>query len=217
MLKCINCTKVFKQGDSEIIAVKSASVSFSWGINFIVGKSGSGKSTFLHMLAGLEKPSSGLVYWNGIELYASDASTTEIRKKNFGFIFQSNNLVEELSVRDNILLPYYLGATKSKKNFDELTQILGINHLLHKLPQCLSGGEQQRVAIARAMIHDPAVIFADEPTGSLDEANGIIVMELLQRVVNEKKTILIIVSHDLDLLKYSDTTYVMKESSIGEY
>lgn len=139
-VSCINCRKIFKQGDECIEAVRPASILFLPGTNFIIGKSGSGKSTLLHMLAGLEMPTSGQVVWNKTNLYSAKTNICALRKKYTGFIFQSYNLLPELSVRDNILLPLYLNGIDDKKRIATIASYLDINTKLDRPPNSLSGG-----------------------------------------------------------------------------
>lgn len=217
-IKCIDCNKTFRQGRTEVEAVRSASTSFLPGMNFVVGKSGSGKSTLLHMLAGLEVPTSGKVLWNDKSIYTKGSNISLLRKRYSGFVFQSYNLVPELTVIDNILLPFYLGA-KDDYNDDEADEIvtyLDIKSKLANMPSSLSGGEQQRVAIARAVIHKPEVIFADEPTGNLDETNSRRVMDMFYNIVKNYSNTLIMVTHDYDLLRYADRKFTMKDGRIEE-
>ena len=178
-----------------------------------MGKSGSGKSTLLHILGGLETPSDGKVYYDGLDLY-KEADMADLRRTHFGFIFQAYNLIPEINVRDNILLPSYIAGKKQKERFEELVDTLDIRAKLTQMPETLSGGEQQRVAIARALINSPRIIFADEPTGNLDAQNKEAVMEMLADSCRKYGATLIMVTHDSDQLKYAEHSYLMVDGVI---
>lgn len=217
VLECNHLTKVFRQGVTDVVAVNDASLAFAPGIHMIVGKSGCGKSTLLHMLAGLEEPSRGNVLYGEYDLYQNKSIKylkEKIRRRHFGFIYQSYNLISELRVKDNIMMPVYLNGEKESPRFDEIIEVLDIEDKLKQLPSTLSGGEQQRVAIARAVINGPDILFADEPTGNLDEENGRAVMQLLIDVAERFNATLIMVTHDQDLLQYADHIYDMADGII---
>ena len=194
-------------------AVKEANLVFEPGAHIIMGKSGSGKSTLLHILGGLEKPTQGKVYYEGDEIY-TEADMEKLRQRDFGFIFQAYNLIPEINVRDNILMPAYIAGEKREERFRELVEALGIERKLTQMPETLSGGEQQRVAIARALINSPRIIFADEPTGNLDEENKESVMQMLAESCQKYGATLIMVTHDSDQLRYAEHSYFMKDGVI---
>ncbi|MGI6663848.1 MAG: ABC transporter ATP-binding protein [Christensenellaceae bacterium] len=217
VLECNHLTKVFRQGVTDVVAVNDATLAFAPGIHMIVGKSGCGKSTLLHMLAGLEEPTRGNVLYGEYDLYQNKSIKylkEKIRRRHFGFIYQSYNLISELRVKDNIMMPVYLNGEKESPRFDEIIEVLDIEDKLKQLPSTLSGGEQQRVAIARAVINGPDILFADEPTGNLDEENGRAVMQLLIDVAERFNATLIMVTHDQDLLQYADHIYDMADGII---
>ncbi len=205
--------KTYVNGHVE--AVKDATVSFEQGVSIIMGKSGSGKSTLLHMLATLLEPSRGSIIYDGLDLY-KEADLDQIRRYDFGFIYQSFNLIKEISARDNILMPNYIIKQKDRKQFNELVDSLDIRNQLRQMPETLSGGEQQRVAIARALINKPKIVFADEPTGNLDELNREKVMELLTENCKKNNASLIMVTHDQDMLRYADRVYIMKDGTVTQ-
>lgn len=180
------------------------------GVNFsvddgefvaVVGTSGSGKSTLLHMMGGLDTPTSGTVIVRGEELAKkNDEQLTIFRRRNIGFIFQNYNLVPILNIYENIVLPVELdGDTVDKRFLNEIVYLLGLEDKLKKLPNNLSGGQQQRVAIARALITKPAIVLADEPTGSLDSKTSAEVLGLIKRTSAEFKQTVVMITHNNDI------------------
>ncbi len=165
----------------------------------IMGKSGSGKSTLLNVLAGNLKPDAGSVLLDGTDIVRlNEKELAKLRRSKLGFVYQSLNLIPTLNGKDNILLPLYLdrqNITKGKENMMKLAGYLGIDDLLNRFPDEMSGGERQRVAIARALIHDPAVLMLDEPTGSLDNRSTKEVMELLCKLNRELGITILQVTH----------------------
>jgi putative ABC transport system ATP-binding protein len=172
----------------------------------IIGKSGSGKSTLLSILAGIIKPWDGSVIINGKDLTNMDsAQIIEWRKSHVGFIFQQFHLISTLTVLENVMLPLaLLKRTNERSLAIKMLERVGLSERLNHFPNQLSGGEAQRVAIARALIHGPDIILADEPSGSLDFETGEDVLKLLFDVINESRSTLILVTHDLDLSKKLD-------------
>jgi lipoprotein-releasing system ATP-binding protein len=164
----------------------------------ILGKSGCGKTTLLHMLGGLLRPASGRVKIHGQDLASlNDKALDFFRGQHIGLIFQRSYFIQSLNVKDNILMaPYLAKKSIAPERLNELTDMLGINHLLHKLPANLSQGEQQRVSIARAIVHHPDLVLADEPTSSLDDDNTTTVASMLQELCRKNDAALIIVTHD---------------------
>jgi len=162
----------------------------------IMGPSGCGKSTLLNVIGMLDSPSSGSYVFNGVEVgNKSEAELADIRKQNIGFIFQSFNLVDELSVRENIelaLLYHNVPASERRTRVDEVMDRVGIAHRARHRPSQLSGGQQQRVAVARALVGNPRLILADEPTGNLDTQHGDEVMKMLQGLNREGSTIVMV-------------------------
>ena len=162
---------MFGEGEAAVRALDGVTVDFPAGrLTAIMGPSGSGKSTLMHCLAGLDRPTSGKVVIDGIDLAGlDDGELTELRRDKVGFVFQFFNLLPVLDARENILLPLKLaGRDADQARFDRLVDAVGLGDRLDHRPAELSGGQQQRVAIARALMSEPAVVFADEPTGNLD-------------------------------------------------
>lgn len=164
----------------------------------IVGASGSGKSTLLSMLAGLDTPSQGTVRVQGQDIFALDEDArAALRGQKIGFVFQSFQLLPNLTALENVMLPLELaGVRAARQQAQEMLQRVGLGQRLQHYPKLLSGGEQQRVALARAFVVQPAVLLADEPTGSLDHATGAAVMDLMLQLNREQGTTLVLVTHD---------------------
>ena len=205
--------KTYFQGDTHIRAVDDCFLTVEKGeFISIIGTSGSGKSTLLHMLGGLDEPTSGKVYLAGQDLYDMDDRTlSEYRNKKIGFIFQSFHLLPVLTAKENILLPQTLaGGTHYPGYFDQLVSLLRIEDRIHHLPSELSGGQQQRVAVARALINRPAILFADEPTGNLDEVSSKELVELLLATRKELGQTLVMVTHNNAIAAMADRVYTMK-------
>ncbi|WP_297745893.1 ATP-binding cassette domain-containing protein [Hydrogenophaga sp.] len=167
----------------------------------IVGASGSGKSTLLSIVAGLDTPSSGTVHIDGVDLFAMDEDQrAALRAKKVGFVFQSFQLLGNLTALENVMLPLELaGRRDARAAATHMLQRVGLGERLSSYPKVLSGGEQQRVALARAFVVQPAVLLADEPTGSLDFATGAKIMELMFELNREQGTTLVLVTHDLGI------------------
>lgn len=201
--------KVYQMGMQEVNALAGVTISFKKGSFWaIMGPSGSGKSTMMNILGCLDRLTSGQYYIEGQDVsQLDDDSLSELRLKHLGFIFQSFNLIPQLSVQRNIELPlYYLGwdAEQSASRARELADEVGLGDRLSHRPTELSGGQMQRVAIARALANDPQVIFADEPTGNLDSITGEQIMEVLKNLNQQGKTI-IMVTHEPNIAMYADS------------
>jgi predicted ABC-type transport system involved in lysophospholipase L1 biosynthesis ATPase subunit len=179
---------------------------------FLCGVSGAGKTTLLYTLAGLERPEAGEVIFEGHKLYSrSSAEDARIRNTRMGFIFQSYFLLPELTALENALLPSLIRHRQREGLAKQYLERVGLSDRMQHLPSELSGGEQQRVAIARALVNDPAVIFADEPTGNLDTANGDAIMNLLLELVREHQKTLIVVTHETRLAALGNRQITMRD------
>lgn len=218
MLEICDIYKIYSKGTAQETAVlRGASFSFQDGVFYaIVGKSGCGKTTLLHILGGLDVPDQGKVLLDGVDLFGlSRRERAILRRRRMGFIFQSYNLLQEHTVWENIAMPYILdGKRVDQKRLNEVCSTLEIEKLLHKYPVQLSGGEQQRIAIARAMIHNPSIIFADEPTGNLDPQTAGTTVALLKKVVKQFGTTLVLVTHDMEIAAESQETIRIEEGQI---
>ena len=172
---------------------------------FLCGASGAGKTTLLYTLAGLERPQQGRVRIGGEDLYGlSQRDQSVLRNSKMGYIFQNYYLLPELTALENVMIPGMIRSRSAQRRATELLVQVGLEERIHHLPAELSGGEQQRVAIARALVNDPAMVFADEPTGNLDSHNGGEVMKLLLDFSANLKTTLVVVTHDRNLAKLGD-------------
>ncbi|MFZ4680942.1 MAG: ABC transporter ATP-binding protein [Terrimicrobiaceae bacterium] len=172
---------------------------------FLCGASGAGKTTLLYTLAGLERPESGTVDFEGVDIYAMASDRlAALRNRRMGFVFQSYFLLPELTALENVLLPSMMGGKPQPEHAEALLDRVGLKDRLDHLPSELSGGEQQRVAIARSLINDPTILFADEPTGNLDSHTGESIIELLLGVAREDRRTLLVVTHDENLAKRGD-------------
>ncbi len=172
----------------------------------IIGTSGSGKSTLLHAIAGVDVPTSGKIYLDGQDVYAQSSEKLAIfRRRQVGLIYQFHNLIPTLDVVENITLPILMDKRKvNKERLDDLLELLGLQERKTHLPNQLSGGQQQRVAIGRALMNAPAVMLADEPTGSLDSRNGQEIIHLLKESHSKYHQSLIIVTHDENIALQAD-------------
>jgi len=181
----------------------------------IIGKSGSGKSTLLHILSSFLKPNRGEVFYKGKNLYSlSEKELIEIRKKEFGIVFQFHYLFSTFTALENI----ESAAILSEREIDfEILKRLDIDKVINQNIQTLSGGQQQRVSIARVLVKKPKVIFADEPTGNLDKKNAEEVMNILSEYCEKNRASLITVTHDLEIAKFFDKVYELKDKRLKEW
>lgn len=203
MIKTVDLVKIFRTDEVETTALNKVNINVDKGeFVAIMGPSGCGKSTLLNILGLLDTPSRGRYFFDGIDVSDfREKQRTAIRKGNIGFVFQSFNLIDELTVYENVELPLlYLKvtATERKNKVNEVLERMKIIHRKKHFPQQLSGGQQQRVAIARAVVTKPMLILADEPTGNLDSVNGEEVMALLTELNNEGTTIIIVTHSPTD-------------------
>jgi putative ABC transport system ATP-binding protein len=181
----------------------------------IMGSSGSGKSTLLNLIGGMDKPEKGRVIIDGENITAyTDENLTLYRRLRVGFIFQFFNLLPNITVSENISMPLLLSGRGDKEKVRACIQRLGLYGKENTYPYELSGGEQQRVAIARALIHEPDIILADEPTGSLDSETGTMIMDIIREIVNETRKTVILVTHESHIAAYAQRMARMKDGMI---
>jgi putative ABC transport system ATP-binding protein len=226
ILQASDVHKSYRSGQGAVSAVKGVSLHVEAGETVaIVGPSGSGKSTLLNLLGGLDRPSSGEVRIGGVPLSGlSDDELTRLRRKSVGLIFQFFNLLPLLSARENVALPMLLSGSsidEAESRASELLDLVGLNARLDHRPDQLSGGEMQRVAVARALSQRPLLLLADEPTGNLDSASGLVVQQLLLDAARISGCALIVITHDIAVaeradrvLEFSDGKVVSDRSSV---
>lgn len=219
MIELSKIGKHYTEGNTKQNVLKDLDLTISDGeILILFGKSGSGKSTLLNIISGIDLPDEGSVTIDGAKVTGlSEKERTLIRRNKIGFIFQFFNLIPTLTVTENLQLPLELNGIKDGD--DKITAILnevGLPDKANSFPEKLSGGEQQRIAIARALIHNPAIILADEPTGNLDYETGLQIVDLLDRVVKQKGKTMIMVTHSKDVIGLADKIYSMKDGKLTE-
>ena len=212
-----NIKKIYGKGENSVKAIDGITLEIESGkFTAIVGESGSGKSTLLHCMAGLDKPTEGNVYLENQDIYKlNDDKLSKIRVEEFGFVFQSFNLIPVVNVYENIVLPVSIDHNKIDKNYiDDIIKKLGLENQIKKFPNELSGGQQQRVAIARALSNKPSLIFADEPTGNLDSKTSKEVMDMLCMSVKEFNQTLVMITHNDDIANMADTVITINDGKV---
>ena len=220
MIKTEKLHKVFRSDEIETTALNEIDLDINEGeFVSIMGPSGCGKSTLMNVLGLLDSPSSGKFHFLGEEVSTySEAQRADFRKENIGFVFQSFNLIDELTVYENVELPLlYIGVSgnERKERVSAMLEKMGVGHRSSHYPQQLSGGQQQRVAVSRALITNPKIVLADEPTGALDSATSHEIMQFLQQLNDEGKTILI-VTHEEDISLMCKRIVRLKDGVIME-
>lgn len=206
ILEVKDLSKTYQNAGQSLTVLKSISFKLSEGDSIsIVGPSGSGKTTLLGLCAGLDIPSSGVVSLAGIKLNElNEDDRAYVRNQNVGFVFQNFQLLSTLTAKENVSIPMELrGERNTAKKAEELLERVGLQDRMNHYPTQLSGGEQQRVAIARAFMAEPKVLFADEPTGNLDEDTAEMITNLIFDINRESKTTLVMVTHNLDLANHT--------------
>ncbi|GAA2582177.1 ABC transporter ATP-binding protein [Winogradskya consettensis] len=214
----VDLVKVYGTGDTAVRALDGVTVGFARAqFTAIMGPSGSGKSTLMHCLAGLDTATSGRALLGGTDLTAqSDRVLTKVRRERIGFVFQSFNLLPQLTAEQNILLPLELAGRSAERGLlQHLTESLGLTGRLTHRPGELSGGQQQRVAVARALVSRPEVVFADEPTGNLDSRSGAEVLTFLRNSVRELGQTVVMVTHDPGAAAYADRVVMLADGRIA--
>ncbi len=199
VLSASDLTRRYGEGDTAVDALRGVSLDVPKGqLTAVMGPSGSGKSTLMHILAGLDKPTSGEVTIAGTAISKlSDSDLTKLRRRHIGFIFQFFNLLPMLTAEENILLPLSIAGVKPEREWvDQLIERMGLTNRRTHRPSELSGGQQQRVAIGRALVSRPTIVFADEPTGNLDSKTSGEILEVLNRSVQELEQTIVMVTHE---------------------
>jgi putative ABC transport system ATP-binding protein len=217
MVSASDVERVFGEGEAAVRALDGVSLELPRGrFTAIMGPSGSGKSTLMHILAGLDRPTAGTVIVDGVDLGTlNDAQLTELRRDKIGFVFQFFNLLPVLTAEENMLLPLSLaGRSPDPELRDQLVAAVGLADRLDHRPSELSGGQQQRVAIARALISQPAVVFADEPTGNLDSKSGEGILALMRRAVDDFGQTVVMVTHDANAAATADRVVMLVDGRV---
>ena len=218
LLTASQLNKTVQVGEQTLSIIKDVDIYVNAGeFVVIMGKSGSGKSTLLGLLAALDYPDSGTVELAGQTLSSLDEDALAfIRQQEMGFVFQSFHLLPTLTVAENIAFPLDIARRPNPARVDELIDAVDLGHRRHSLPNQLSGGEQQRTAVARALVSHPKIVFADEPTGNLDEQNANQVMQLLLDLRQQVGSALVVVTHDPALAEMADRVITMHDGRIDE-
>lgn len=217
-LRIENVCKRYGKGNTQVTALDHVSLTVNHGeFVAITGASGSGKSTLLHVIAGVDLPTSGKILLNGQDVYAQSSEKLAIfRRRQVGLIYQFHNLIPTLTVEENITLPILMDRRKvNTQRLNELLELLGLSDRRHHLPNQLSGGQQQRVAIGRALMNAPAVMLADEPTGSLDSKNGHEIIRLLKESHQIYGQTLILVTHDENIALQTNRIITITDGRIS--
>lgn len=218
-IKTSDLTKYFIVGSEKITALEQVNIEIARGqICCILGTSGSGKSTLLNMLAGLEKPTLGSVQIGKYRVDRfSEEQLAKFRQKFTGFVFQSYNLIPSLTAVENVAMPLMfkgIGKAEREKQAMEMLRLVGLENRCNHKPAEMSGGQQQRVGIARAFVGNPAVIFADEPTGNLDSRTTKEVMELVTGIIRKNNQTMVLVTHDASVAEYADVIYRISDGKV---
>jgi putative ABC transport system ATP-binding protein len=209
-------TKTYRMGELEVPALRGIDLELYRGeLVVLLGPSGSGKSTLLNILGGLDTPTGGEVYYLGHKLTgATDAELTRFRREHVGFVFQFYNLIPSLTARENVAAVTEIAPSPMRP--EEALRLVGLGERLDHFPAQLSGGEQQRVAIARAIAKNPAVLLCDEPTGALDSATGVVVLEALEKVNQELGTLTVLITHNAGIAGMADRVIRLSDGRIAE-
>jgi len=212
-------TRTYQEGQQERAVLSDVNAEVMRGeFAILMGPSGSGKSTLLNLISGIDLPTSGEVVIDSINLTSlSEKKRTLFRRKNIGFVFQFFNLIPTLTVEENLLLPPELKGNAGSNGHAEVTEILsavGLDDRAKSFPDRLAGGEQQRVAVARALVHDPAVILADEPTGNLDTSTSLEIMRIIENLNREQGITVVLVTHEPEIAAYADRVLTFRDGEI---
>jgi putative ABC transport system ATP-binding protein len=215
-VSAVEISKTYGEGEAAVRALCTVSLDVAPGeFLAVMGPSGSGKSTLMHLLAGLDRPSEGAIYIEGDDVTKmKDKQLTMLRRERVGFIFQAFNLIPQLTAEENIVLPLTLGREKANGNLTTLLDQVGLTDRRTHKPSELSGGQQQRVAVARALITEPAVVFADEPTGNLDSKSSDDILALLRKAADDRGQTTVMVTHEAHAASYADRVVFLADGKI---
>jgi putative ABC transport system ATP-binding protein len=222
MIELKNVTRRYQQGENAVLALDDVSLRIEpEEFVAVTGESGSGKSTFLHLIGGLDRPDAGEVLVNGVALHtASDKELTQYRARDLGIVFQFFNLLPTLNVLENVCVPLEFQGVKfseATKRAREMLKLVGMEKREHHFVHQLSGGEMQRTAIARALVHRPKVLLADEPTGNLDAANADNVLGIFRRIVEERLSTLVVVTHSTEVAETAERRIHLRDGKVVEW
>jgi len=218
MIHTEHLTKIYRMGDAEVHALRDVNLEIKEGeFIAIIGSSGSGKSTLLNMIGCLDTPTSGSVFIDNVDTASlNENELAEIRREKIGFIFQQFNLVHTLNAVENVALPMFFSGVKRERRLrraEELLVNVGLGDRIYHKPSELSGGQQQRVAIARALSNDPEIVIGDEPTGNVDTETGNTIMDILESLNKEGRTV-IVVTHDPEIAAHAGRTKSMRDGMV---
>lgn len=217
MIQVEHLSKVYGKGENEVVALNDVSFSVKKGeFVAIIGPSGSGKSTLLHILGGVDRPTKGKVYFDGVDVYQQKKDQLAIfRRRQVGLIYQFYNLIPILNVVENMTLPVLMDGREVNQEFlTELVATLGLEGKEKKLPNELSGGQQQRTSVGRALMTSPLVVLADEPTGNLDSKNSQEIIQLLKASNKKYNQTLIVITHDENIALQADRIIAIEDGGI---
>lgn len=216
MIKVRNLSKQFSDGAKSSVVINQLGLDIDSGQSVsITGESGCGKSTLLHLLSGLEKPDSGTIEIDKQDIsHFNEQQLDAFRKRHFGIVFQRFNLIDCLNVWDNVCLPARLNNNVNKGFILDLLDALNLRETISQFPTTLSGGQQQRVALVRALTHRPKIVFADEPTGNLDEKNSQVVTQLLYDLCEQQSTTLVLVTHSQSIAAQAQKQMYLKNGQL---
>jgi len=212
-----NLKRTFHLGNQEVKALDQIDIEIYQGeLVMLLGPSGSGKTTLLHTLSGLDTPDSGEVFVDDVSIYGlNDNQLSHLRSRSFGFIFQSFNLLPNLTALENVEIPLRItGQTQAKEKALAMLKRVGLEDRAHHRPGQLSGGEQQRVTVARALVAKPKIVFADEPTGNLDSVTSMEIMNLLQEMVIENNSACLMVTHNSELVPLANRVLHLRDGHL---
>ena len=218
MIETLDLHRSYRIGKKSIEVLHGVNLSIAKGEKvFLCGPSGAGKTTLLYTLAGLERPERGTVHIAGTDLYSlGRKAQAKFRNQSIGYVFQNYHLLPELTAVENVAVPGAIAGINRTEEALVALERVGLKDRADHLPAEMSGGEQQRVAIARAIVNQPAVLFADEPTGNLDSNTSKEIMEILLQLADEQYVTLIVVTHDQNLAKVGDRTLIIKDGKISK-
>ena len=219
ILEAKGLIKSYVNGNNKLKVLDGIDIKLEEGkIVTIMGKSGSGKSTLLNILSTLDSTDKGMISINGNDInYYTDDDISYMRNSYIGFVFQFHHLLPDFTVLENILMPDWINKTNSKKvRALELLDLLGLIMIKDKYPLELSGGERQRIAVLRALINNPKILFADEPTGNLDEKNALILVDLFRQINRDYNVTILLTTHNPDVAAIGDVRYELKSGLLGK-